>query len=60
MKKYEIVVHQTIVRSLYHVVDAENWEDARDQWHSLDDDDMEIGCEKLLDSDFEINEVQDD
>lgn len=60
MKKYEITVHQSIIRVRSLVVTADSREDARDQWHALDNDDMTVEYEKILDSDWEINEVEDD
>lgn len=58
MKKFEIVKYETLTRMLTTVVEAEDWEDARNQFYSMDD--MGEGYEKLLDSDWEINEVRDD
>ena len=60
MKKFEISVYQTLTRTYYVEVEAEDPVDARNKFYSMDDSEMGEGYEKLLDSDWEINEVQDD
>lgn len=60
MKKFEISVYQRLTRTYYVEVEAEDREDARNKFHSMDDSEMGEGYEKLLESDWEINEVNDD
>lgn len=60
MKKFEISVYQRLTRTFYVEVEAEDREDARNKFYSMDDSEMGEGYEKLLDSDWEINEVQND
>lgn len=59
MKKFEISVYQRLTRTFYVEVEAEDREDARNRFYSMDDSEMGEGYEKLLDSDWEINEVND-
>ena len=59
MKKFEISVYQRLTRTFYAEVEAEDREDARNKFYSMDDSEMGEGYEKLLDSDWEINEVND-
>lgn len=59
MKKFEISVYQRLTRTFYVEVEAEDLEDARNKFYSMDDSEMGEGYEKLLDSDWEINEVND-
>ena len=59
MKKFEISVYQRLTRTFYVEVEAEDREDARNKFYSMDDSEMGEGYEKLLDSDWEINEVND-
>lgn len=60
MKKFEISVYQRLTRTYYVEVEAEDPEDARNKFYSMDDSELGEGYEKLLDSDWEINEVNDD
>lgn len=60
MKKFEISVYQRLTRTFYVEVEAESPEDARNKYYSMSDSAMGEGYEKLLDSDWEINEVQND
>lgn len=59
MKTFEISVYQRLTRTFYVEVEAEDREDARNKFYSMDDSEMGEGYEKLLDSDWEINEVKD-
>lgn len=59
MKKFEISVYQRLTRTFYVEVEAEDREDARNIYYSMTDSEMGEGYEKLLDSDWEINEVKD-
>ena len=59
MKKFEISVYQTLTRTYYVEVEAKDREDARNKFYSMDDSEMGEGYEKLLDSDWEIDEVND-
>lgn len=59
MKKFEISVYQRLTRTFYVEVEAKDREDARNKFYSMDDSEMGEGYEKLLDSDWEINEVND-
>ena len=60
MKKFEISVYQTLTRTYYVDVEAESWEDARNKFYAMSGADLGEGYEKLLESDWEINEVNDD
>lgn len=60
MKKFEISVYQRLTRTFYVEVEAKDREDARNKFYSMDDSEMGEGYEKLLDSDWEINEVRND
>lgn len=60
MKKFEISVYQRLTRTFYVEVEAKDREDARNKFYSMDDSEMGEGYEKLLDSDWEINEVDND
>ena len=51
MKKFEISVYQTLTRTYYVEVEAEDPVDARNKFYSMDDSEMGEGYEKLLDSD---------
>lgn len=60
MKKFEISVYQRLTRAYYVEVEAEDREDARNKFYRMDDSEMGEGYEKLLESDWEINEVRND
>lgn len=60
MKKFEVSVYQRLTRTFYIEVEAEDREDARNKFHAMSDADLGEGYEKLLDSEWEIDEVNDD